>query len=108
MFYLESLHEFKYVSCTKKMKTLSQDTSPEIELRLIEMLRRQTPTQRLSRTLYLTTVTLNLSRRAIARANPGKSKRELDLLFVEYHYGKDLAERVKKHIEMKDAGWLCL
>ena len=89
------------------MKTLSQDTSPEIELKLIEMLRQQTPTQRLSKTLYLTTVTLNLSRRAITRANPGKSKRELDLLFVEYHYGKDLAERVKKHIEMKDAGWKC-
>jgi hypothetical protein len=88
-----------------KMKTLSQDTSPEIEMKLIEMLRQQTPSQRLSKTLYLTTVTLNLSRRAIARANPGKSKRELDLLFVEYHYGKDMAERVKKHIEMKDAGW---
>jgi hypothetical protein len=87
------------------MKTLLQDTSPEVEQKLMEMLRRQTPTERLSKTLYITSVTLNLSRRAIARANPGKSKRELDLLFVEYHYGKELAERVKKHIDMKDAGW---
>jgi hypothetical protein len=87
------------------MKTQSQDTSPEIEMKLIELLRLQTPAERLSKTLYLTSVTLNLSRRAIARANPEKNKRELDLLFVEYHYGKELAEHVRKHIEMKDAGW---
>jgi hypothetical protein len=40
----------------------------------------------------LSALVIGLSRRAIARANPGLSPQELDVKFVELHYGKPLAE----------------
>jgi len=42
-----------------------------------------------------------LSRRAIERQNPGLSKREIDLLFVKYHYGSELAERLREYLERR-------
>lgn len=84
------------------MKTQSSDTNPKVEKKLIELIRQQSISQRLSRTKSLTTFTLNLSRRAIARANPLKSKLELDLLFVQHHYGSELADKVKIYIQKKE------
>ena len=40
-----------------------------------------------------------LSRRAIQRANPSLCEREVDLAFVEYHYGKELAEGLALYME---------
>lgn len=45
---------------------------------------------------------MQLSRRAIARANKNLSEEQIDLLFVEYHYGKDLASRLKKYLEKRN------
>jgi hypothetical protein len=42
-----------------------------------------------------------LSKRAIARANKDLSEEQVNLLFIEYHYGKDLAGRVEKYIKSK-------
>lgn len=81
------------------MRTQSSDTNPVVEKKLLELIREQSISQRLEKTSSLTTLTLNLSRRAIARANPEKSKQELDLLFVEYHYGKELAAKVRTYIQ---------
>ena len=47
----------------------------------------------------LTATTITLARRAIARANPGLSPQEVDLKFVELHYGKELASRVRRYLE---------
>ena len=44
---------------------------------------------------------LNLSKRAIYRANPGESKSELDLIFVRLHYGDDLADKLKLFLQNK-------
>lgn len=84
------------------MRTQSSDTNPKVEKKLIELIQQQSISQRLSRAVYLTSVTLNLSKRAIARANPKKSKPELDLLFVEYHYGIELANRLKNYIQNRN------
>lgn len=84
------------------MRTQSSDTNPLFEKKLIELLWQQSISERLSRTKSLTTFTLNLSRRAIARANPKKNKLELDLLFVEYHYGTELANKVKNFIQSRE------
>jgi hypothetical protein len=42
-----------------------------------------------------------LSRRAIQRANPLLSEREVDLAFVANHYGESLAERLRSYMEHK-------
>jgi len=74
------------------------DTSPEAEKVQIELLREATNAQRLALALSMTDLAIRLARRAIARANPGLTRRELDLKFVEIHYGNDLAERVREYL----------
>jgi hypothetical protein len=77
------------------------DTNPETEEILIDLLRKKTIPERLSHVLSITSLTLDLSKRAIARNNPEKSRRELDILFVKYHYGEELAEKVNKYFLCK-------
>jgi len=81
------------------MRTQSSDTHPDVEKILIRMLRENTTTQRLSKTLSLSSAAIKLSKRGISRANPDKSKSEHDLLFVEYHYGNKLANQLKKFLQ---------
>ena len=75
------------------------DTSPEAEKVQIELFRKATNAQRLAPAPSMTDVAIRLARRAIARASPGLSRRELDLKFVEIDYGKDLAERVREYLK---------
>ena len=79
------------------------DTSPEAAAVQIELLRKATVGERLALMLSMTRTAISLSRRAIARANPLASQRELDLLFVEVHYGPELAARVREYLEGRDA-----
>lgn len=55
--------------------------------------------KKLSKVLSLFQTTIQLSKRAIARANENFDIDQIKLLFINYHYGKDLAERVKKYID---------
>jgi len=75
------------------------DTHPAVERKLIELLRAAGPSARLRKAISMTDAAIELSRRAIARANPGAAQRERDLLFVTHCYGKELSERVRKHLE---------
>jgi hypothetical protein len=75
------------------------DTHPDAEKVQIELLRKATFAQRWAKMASLTAFTVNLSRRAIAEANPGLSQRELDLKFVELSYGRDLAERLRAYLD---------
>jgi hypothetical protein len=50
----------------------------------------------------MTGTVISLFHWAIERANPGLSEREIDLLFVKYHYGSELAERVQEYMELLD------
>ncbi len=86
---------------TATVITQSPDTSPEAEAVLVAALRRATVAERISRTRSLTTTAAFLSRRAIRRANPGLSRRELDLKFVAYHYGQPLADRLREYLETR-------
>jgi hypothetical protein len=81
------------------LRIRSPDTSPEAEEFLLSALRRETVAERISRMRSLTATAASLSRRAIKRANPGLNRRELDLVFVEYHYGKPLAARLRNYLE---------
>lgn len=77
------------------------DTNPKVESILIEMISKLTVSQRLAKTLSFSSAVLNLSKRAIYRANPGKSKSELDLIFVRLHYGNELADKLKLFLQNK-------
>jgi len=75
------------------------DTHPEAERVQIGLLRQASTAQRFALARSLTATAVSLSRRAIARANPDFSPQEVDLKFVELHYGKELASRVRRYLE---------
>jgi len=77
------------------------DTHPsaaEVQLRL---LREASPARRFALTCSLSSTVVQLSRRGLRQRNPELSDEELDLLFVEVHYGRDLAERVRHYLERR-------
>ncbi len=81
------------------MITQSPDTHPDTEKVLILLIRKASSTQKLNQVRSLSQTVIRLSKRALARANPNLSKREVDLLFVSHHYGKELADRLRKYLE---------
>ena len=40
---------------------------------------------------------IQLSKRAIARANPDINTDQIDLIFIKFHYGEDLAKKVERY-----------
>ena len=74
------------------------DTSPEAEKVQIELVRQASTAERIARMQSLSAMVIKLSRRAIARANPELSAREVDLLWVRLHYGKALADELRKYL----------
>ena len=81
--------------------TQSSDTHPKAEKFQISLIRRASIAKRTSRTRSLSQTVIQLSRRAILRANPKLSEQELNLVFVDYHYGSDLADRLGKYLKKK-------
>lgn len=79
--------------------TLSRDTHPEAERVQIELLRRAGAARRLALALSLTDMVRDLSRKAIAAANPDLDERGRNKLFLEVCYGRELAERVMAHMD---------
>ena len=76
---------------------MKSDTSPDAEAVEIELLRRATVAERFARVRDLTRVAIHHARRAITGTHPGCGQREIDLIFVETHYGKDLAEKLRRY-----------
>jgi hypothetical protein len=81
------------------MVNQSPDTAPEVEKVQIELIRAASVAKRISLALSLSETAMFLSRRAIQRANPSFSRRQLDLAFVAHHYGQNLAERLRLYLE---------
>ena len=75
------------------------DTHPDAEKVQIDLLRKASTSDRFALMCSLTATAISLARRAIARANPDFSPQEVDLRFVELHYGKQLASRVRRYLE---------
>jgi hypothetical protein len=80
------------------MPTQTSDTNPKTEEILISLIRGKSISERLAQLASLTSLTINLSKRAIERANPKMNKRELDLLFIKYHYGEDFYNKVNEYL----------
>ncbi len=83
------------------MRTQSIDTHPKVEQIQINLIRQASVAQRISKMRSLTSSLMRLSKRAIRRANPGLSPDELDVLFVRYHYGENLAIRFQRYLHQR-------
>ena len=73
------------------------DTNLKAEKVQIELIRKASVAERISLVRSLTQTTVQMARRAIKRANPNMSDREIDILFVEIHYGTRLADRLREY-----------
>lgn len=80
------------------MITQSPDTQPDTERKMISLIRKATPTEKINQVRSLSQTVIQLSKRAIARANPNLSNLDIDLLFISYHYGEELAGRLRKYL----------
>jgi len=83
------------------MITQSTDTNPEAERVLISLLRKLNTTQKLEQVQSFSSSIIKLSKRAISRANPDLNEDEKNILFVEYHYGVELANRLRKYLDQR-------
>ena len=83
------------------MAAQSRDTNPEAEKFLISLLREKSISEKLDQVLEFSSSILKLSKRAISRANPDLSKQEKDILFVKYHYGKELADKLQAYLKQR-------
>ncbi len=83
------------------MRTQSQDTDEKTEAVLVSLLRNLPFAKKFAQVRSLTETTISLSRRAIQRNHEGIDKDSLNRLFVELHYGNELAGRFQDYIEKK-------
>lgn len=81
------------------MQTQSSDTSFQAEQVQIELIRSVPVARRITQARALSETVIRLSRRAIQRCHPEWPQRKVDLAFVEYHYGQDLANSVRRYLE---------
>jgi len=81
------------------MITQSVDTDLNTEETQISLIRKASIAKRISMLRSLSQTTIQLSRRAISRANPGLSEPEINLIFVAYHYGDELANCLRAYME---------
>ena len=78
------------------------DTAPDAERVQVALLRAAPVARRLHVALGLSATIIGAARRALARAQPHASARELDLRFVELHYGADAAAGLRADLDRRD------
>ena len=79
--------------------TQLSDTDEKIEKIQIDLIRRLSTSERVTRLRSLSRTVTILSRRAIRNANPELSEKELKYKFIAYHYGNEIAEKFKKYMD---------
>lgn len=79
------------------------DTALDAERVQIALLREAPVARRFHLALALSATIIGVARRALARAQPHASPRELDLRFVELHYGSDVAGGLEAELDRRDA-----
>jgi hypothetical protein len=80
------------------------DTSTDVARTQLQLLREKSPAERGAMAVQLSSDVIQASKRAIARAHPELTAREVGHLFVELHYGKALADAVRQCERMRDDG----
>jgi hypothetical protein len=74
------------------------DTDADTDRAHLDLLRGASPGRRLSLALSVSATVVGLSRRGLARAEPGLSRDEIGLRFVEQNYGEPLAREVRARL----------
>ena len=85
------------------MPARSADTALDAERVQVALLRAAPVARRLHLALALSATVIGAARRALARARPHASARELDLRFVELHYGAETAAGLRADLDSRDA-----
>lgn len=80
----------------------SADTAPDAERVQIELFRAATVARRLQLAFSLLGDVISAARRALSRAKPQATTSELDLQFVEQHYGRELADELRMELARRD------
>jgi hypothetical protein len=79
------------------------DTTPDAERVQVDLLRAAPVARRLHLALQLSATVIGAARRALARSQPHASRRELDVRFVELHYGTDVAAGLRAEFERRSS-----
>lgn len=79
------------------------DTSAEAEQVQIALIRRAPVSRRLHMAWSLSATVIGAARQALLRARPDASPRDIDLRFVELHYGPELAAAVRVELVRRQA-----
>jgi len=77
------------------------DTDPNAEKVQLDLIRRMSVGERIARMRHWTRMVVHLSRQGLAKANPGLDRREIDLLWVENQYGRELAGKLREYLEKR-------
>jgi hypothetical protein len=78
------------------------DTALDAERVQVALLRAAPVPRRLHLAMGLSATIIAAARRALARAQPHASARELDLRFVELHYGAEAAAGLRADLDRRD------
>ncbi len=73
------------------------DETPVMDETHLELMRRMTPSERLSLTFKLSTEAKLRAKQVIARARPELTAREVEHLYVELLFGRELADALRRH-----------
>jgi len=68
---------------------------------LISLLRKKSTAQKFALIRSLSQATIQLSKRAITRANKGLTEDQVNVIFIHIHYGKELADQYKNLLDEK-------
>lgn len=80
------------------------DTSIDVARAQLRLLREKSPAERAALAVKLSSDVVQASKRAIARMHPELTPRQVGYLFVELHYGKSLADAVRRCDRTRDDG----
>jgi hypothetical protein len=81
-----------------------EDTDAEADRLQVALLRAVPASRRIHLALSLSAVVIGAARKGLARSHPHASARELDLTFVEAHYGPELAAGLREDLDRRDLG----
>ena len=77
------------------------DTSEEAQRVQLELLRKAGPLKRSEMASSLSNWCIEAARQGLKRARPHLSQPELDLLYVELNYGRELAQQVRRYLDRR-------
>lgn len=81
---------------------IPNDTSPDAGRVQIELLRKAGAAARFKKMTSLSHSVIMMSKRAIARQNPGLSAFEQAMVFVSLHYGAELEREVREFLSKRE------